>query len=100
MTPSELDVGCPHCKAVRGHHCVTPKGGRYYRLVRIANRRIKVAAAHLQRQKRARALNQIYASPNVRFRHKHAAVGVAERTPEGCEVLHLRYWHNEEACSS
>lgn len=70
----------------------------YYRTMKVVGRMVRYPASHRARRERARIVHNIYHTENVRFQHRHGAVSVAERTPEGCEVLYLRIG-TEVACS-
>ena len=91
MTPSEFDVSCPHCKAPRLMYCKTPAGHAYYRTAVVGDRKVNFLAAHAARKKRSDVMHLMWPhNPNQRFRHPHPAVGIAERTPNGCHILRLR----------
>lgn len=71
----------------------------YYRTTNVAGRTVRYPASHRSRLERCRIVHNVCkVSENVRFRHPHGAVCIAERTPEGCEVLYLRIG-TEVACS-
>lgn len=60
----------------------------HYRTAIVGGTPVHFLAAHRARQKR---LQMLWQTPQNRwFSHSHPAVGIAERTPEGCVVLHLR----------